>query len=55
MTGKFNFPTEAENRFIVADLVNVTWDIVAPVISIYESCGSIDRMLKGEISTRLSL
>ena len=55
MTGKFIFPTEAENRFIVADLVNVTWDVVAPLISIYESCGSINRKLKGEISTQNSL
>ncbi|KAL4868871.1 hypothetical protein BDV12DRAFT_196849 [Aspergillus spectabilis] len=41
MSGNFTFPTEAENRFIVADLVNVTWDVVAPVVSLYESCEQV--------------
>ncbi|KAJ6137428.1 hypothetical protein N7471_003914 [Penicillium samsonianum] len=43
MAGNFTFPTEAESRFRVADLVNVTWDVVAPLISLYETCGSNDR------------
>jgi hypothetical protein len=44
----FTFPTADENRFRVADLVNVTWDVVAPLISLYETCGSNDRALEGE-------
>jgi hypothetical protein len=36
MKRKFNFPTEAENRLIVADLVDMV--VVAPVISINRSC-----------------
>lgn len=48
MAGNFTFPTEAENRFIVADLVNVTWDVVAPLVSLYESCGANVRALEGE-------
>ena len=50
MAGNFTFPTEAaaENGFRVADLVNVTWDVVAPLVSIYETCGSNDRALEGE-------
>jgi hypothetical protein len=49
MAGNFTFPTEAVFRFIVADLVNVTWDVVAPLVSLYESCGGDDRALEGEI------
>jgi hypothetical protein len=49
MAGNFTFPTEAEYRFIVADLVNVTWDVVAPLISLYERCGSNDHALEGEV------
>jgi hypothetical protein len=48
MAGNFTFPTEDQSRFIVADLVNVTWDVVAPRISLYQTCGSNDRMLEGE-------
>lgn len=50
MAGNFTFPTEAaaESGFRVADLVNVTWDVVAPLVSIYETCGSNDRALEGE-------
>lgn len=48
MAGNFTFPTEAESRFRVADLVNVTWDVVAPLVSLYETCGSNDRALEGE-------
>lgn len=50
MAGKFTFPTgaAAESGFRVADLVNVTWDVVAPLISLYETCGSNDRALEGE-------
>ncbi|EAU30100.1 predicted protein [Aspergillus terreus NIH2624] len=32
--------------FIVADQVNITWEIAAPVISLYESCGSNSRTLE---------
>ncbi|KAJ5117816.1 hypothetical protein N7448_011448 [Penicillium atrosanguineum] len=46
MAGNFTFPTEAEYRFIVADLVNVTWDVVAPLISLYEICGSNEHALE---------
>ncbi|KAF3401659.1 hypothetical protein F1880_010068 [Penicillium rolfsii] len=49
MAGNFTFPTEAENQFIVADLVNVTWNVVAPLVSLYESCGSNDRILEDTI------
>jgi hypothetical protein len=49
MSGNFTFPTEAEHRFIVADLVNVTWDVVAPVISLYERCGKNNRMIQGDV------
>lgn len=48
MGGNFTFPTEAVSRFIVADLVNVTWNVLAPLVSLYESCGSDDRALEGE-------
>ena len=45
----FTFPTNDENRFIVADQVNITWEIAAPVISLYESCGSNSRTLEGKL------
>jgi hypothetical protein len=49
MAGNFTFPTEDEYRFEVADLVNVTWGVVAPLISLYESCGSNDHALEGGV------
>ncbi|KAL4744794.1 hypothetical protein BDW72DRAFT_74559 [Aspergillus terricola var. indicus] len=54
MSGNFTFPTETENRFIVADLVNVTWDVVAPVISLYENCGTNGRMIQEQIMNNYS-
>lgn len=48
MSGNFTFPTKAKNRFIVADQVNVTWHVDAPVISLYESCGKNNRLLQGD-------
>ncbi|KAL4926875.1 uncharacterized protein BDV17DRAFT_268798 [Aspergillus undulatus] len=54
MSGNFTFPTKAENRFIVADQVNVTWDVVAPVISLYESCGKNNHVLQDQISNNHS-
>ncbi|KAL4787059.1 hypothetical protein BJX76DRAFT_354471 [Aspergillus varians] len=54
MSGNFTFPTEAKNRFTVADLVNVTWDVVAPRISLYESCGNDDRMIQEQIMNNYS-
>ncbi|KGO39966.1 hypothetical protein PEX1_026940 [Penicillium expansum] len=50
MAGNFTFPTEAESTFRVADLVNVTWDVIAPLVSLYETCGTNDRALE-EITT----
>lgn len=47
MAGNFTFPTEAESTFRVADLVNVTWDVIAPLVSLYETCGTNDRALEG--------
>ncbi|KAL3440145.1 hypothetical protein BJX65DRAFT_300699 [Aspergillus insuetus] len=54
MPGNFTFPTENQNRFIVADLVNVTWDVVAPVISLYESCGTEDHVLQDQVNNSYS-
>ncbi|KAL2802579.1 hypothetical protein BJX63DRAFT_440792 [Aspergillus granulosus] len=54
MSGNFTFPTEDEYQFIVADLVNITWDVVAPVVSLYESCGSNDRVLEEQVSNNYS-
>ncbi|CAI7587835.1 unnamed protein product [Penicillium discolor] len=56
MSGNFTFPTEAaaENGFRVADLVNVTWDVVAPLVSIYETCGSNDRALEERTTNNYS-
>ncbi|KAL3474754.1 hypothetical protein BJX99DRAFT_230961 [Aspergillus californicus] len=54
MSGNFTFPTEDEYQFIVADLVNVTWDVVAPVISLYESCGTKNRILQEQITNNHS-
>lgn len=34
----FTYPTDTQNAFIEGDLVNVTWDVVAPRISLYEVC-----------------
>ncbi|BCS22622.1 uncharacterized protein APUU_30847S [Aspergillus puulaauensis] len=54
MSGKFTFPTKAKNKFIVADLVNVTWNVDAPVISLYESCGKRNRILQEEATNNNS-
>ncbi|OJJ04864.1 hypothetical protein ASPVEDRAFT_86245 [Aspergillus versicolor CBS 583.65] len=54
MSGKFTFPTKAENKFIVADLVNITWTVDAPVISLYESCGKRNRILQEEATNNKS-
>ncbi|KAJ5411185.1 uncharacterized protein N7487_005544 [Penicillium crustosum] len=56
MAGKFTFPTgaAAESGFRVADLVNVTWDVVAPLISLYETCGSNDRALEEKTTNKYS-
>lgn len=48
MAKNFTFPTETESRFKVADLVNVTWDVLAPLVSLYESCGNNNRALEGK-------
>jgi hypothetical protein len=49
MLGQFTYPAKSDSRFIVADLVNVTWDIAAPVISLLENCGNEQSFLEGEI------
>ncbi|CAG8111791.1 unnamed protein product, partial [Penicillium nalgiovense] len=54
MAGNFTFPTEAERRFRVADLVNITWDVVAPLISLYETCGSNDRAIEERTTNKYS-
>ncbi|OOQ86431.1 hypothetical protein PEBR_21340 [Penicillium brasilianum] len=54
MGGNFTFPTEAVSRFIVADLVNVTWNVLAPLVSLYESCGSDDRALEEKTNNNYS-
>ncbi|KAL2824718.1 hypothetical protein BJY01DRAFT_164076 [Aspergillus pseudoustus] len=54
MSGKFTFPTEDLSQFIVADQVNVTWDVVAPFISLYESCGTEDRILQDQVTNNYS-
>jgi hypothetical protein len=48
MVGNFTFLIEAVFRFIVADLVNITWNVVTPLVSLYESCDGDDRALEGE-------
>lgn len=55
MSGNFTFPTSTEYQFIVADLVNVTWDITAPRLALYETCGTSNRALEGELLYRLHL
>lgn len=55
MSGSFTFPTTAEDQFIVADLVNVTWDIAVPRLALYETCGTSNRVLEGEILDELQL
>ncbi|KAL4901758.1 hypothetical protein BDW74DRAFT_69695 [Aspergillus multicolor] len=47
--GNFTFPTDSVYQFIVADLVNVTWTVDAPVISLYETCGRKDYILEDQI------
>jgi hypothetical protein len=49
MPGNFTFPTKDKNRFVVADQVNITWDVVAPLISLYEHCGSNSRILESKL------
>ncbi|KAL4966165.1 uncharacterized protein BDV14DRAFT_171692 [Aspergillus stella-maris] len=44
--GNFTYPTATEYQFIVADLVNLTWDVAAPVISLYELCGTTELLLQ---------
>jgi hypothetical protein len=44
----FTFPTEAQDIFEVADRVNVTWTVIAPIISLYERCGTIQQPLEGK-------
>lgn len=53
MSGNFTFPTSTEYRFIVADLVNVTWDVTAPRMALYETCGTSNRALEGEFLYQL--
>ncbi|RAL08480.1 uncharacterized protein BO97DRAFT_446121 [Aspergillus homomorphus CBS 101889] len=36
----FTFPNDGNDRFIVGDLVNVTWDIVSARVSLYEMCAT---------------
>ncbi|KAL4993184.1 hypothetical protein BDV10DRAFT_30344 [Aspergillus recurvatus] len=50
----FTYPTESEYRFIVADLVNVTWIVDAPIISLYESCGEHDDILQDQTPNNAS-
>ncbi|KAL5045079.1 hypothetical protein BDW71DRAFT_90749 [Aspergillus fruticulosus] len=50
----FTYPTESEYRFIVADLVNVTWTVNAPIISLYESCGENDDILQDQTPNNAS-
>ncbi|KAA8642987.1 uncharacterized protein ATNIH1004_009749 [Aspergillus tanneri] len=45
----FTFPTRAENTYIVDDKVNVTWTVVAPFISLFESCGPHDEVLQDKV------
>lgn len=49
MLGNFTYPGKFERWFIVADLVNVRWDMTAPVVSLCEDCGSQKNVLMGEI------
>lgn len=49
MSENFTFPTKADDgRYIVADRVNITWDVVAPMFSLYETCGTINRALESK-------
>ncbi|KAL4800856.1 hypothetical protein BDV19DRAFT_352246 [Aspergillus venezuelensis] len=50
----FTYPTATEYQFIVADLVNVTWDVTAPVISLYELCGINERLLQEQHTNNYS-
>ncbi|KAJ5522799.1 hypothetical protein N7513_013372 [Penicillium frequentans] len=54
MSGNFTFPTSTEYQFIVADLVNVTWDITAPRLALYETCGTSNRALEDQIANNYS-
>lgn len=37
----FTFPTNDDNVFIVGDVVNVTWDVSTPRLSLYEACNEV--------------
>lgn len=43
----FTFPTKAQDQFIVGDRLNLTWSVTAPLISLYESCGTVNTPLEG--------
>ncbi|KAL4949081.1 hypothetical protein BDW69DRAFT_175206 [Aspergillus filifer] len=54
MVGNFTYPTATEYRFIVADLVNVTWRVTAPVVALYELCGTTERLLQEPLANNYS-
>ncbi|PYH40876.1 uncharacterized protein BP01DRAFT_408840 [Aspergillus saccharolyticus JOP 1030-1] len=36
----FTYPTQDSHKYLVGDLVNVTWDLITPRISLYEECAT---------------
>ncbi|KAJ6035959.1 hypothetical protein N7540_000238 [Penicillium herquei] len=50
----FTFPTDAQDTFIVADRVNITWTVVAPIISLYETCGVSQQPLEEQQANNYS-
>ncbi|KAJ5116950.1 hypothetical protein N7456_001298 [Penicillium angulare] len=50
----FTFPTDAQDTFIVADRVNITWTVVAPTISLYETCGVVQQPLEEQKANNYS-